>query len=582
MVTEGIGQTPARASSGPGGLGLSALALYVFLFGAFFAGYPATGTLPGNCDTWLAIALSETYVDEMARGVGDHSIGRAMFPLEDVHAYGEASPLAASIYLLPRLLLGMQPVTAYWILLTTLFASTAFAGFLLARALTGNAVAATAGGFMLACSNLLFAHIDDPIIVALALPCLAWWSLEEGMRSESRRRLLAAGALGGAQVLISVYVFAYQSLLLGLVLLLRRPWRTTTVGRRNVAAAALVYVAVATPSFIYYSAAADQEMVEPSTEERRASYRYLALQPSDWFAPLPNNLIYDSRPLAPESFAFWGGQRKRAFFGYAILLLAIVGLVRARRDRALLGSVIAVGLLLGWGGTQLGSIRIEPIGWYLYQLHPLLGFLRIAGRAHLLVGLACAVAATHGIAAIMEVTQRRHLSYGIVAAIAVLHAAENVPLPMPRFAAAQYQRVPTAYVAAFAGRASPATVFDLPSHSGYDLRGAGAALFPYNREIIYMLWQTQHHQNVVNGVNGYFSPLRLELDDLATRITDTDSLARLRQLGVTHLVYHPELVLDAEEELSTLALPGLRLMHRDASVWIAELVEPEAEVEAEP
>jgi hypothetical protein len=282
------------------------------------------------------------------------------------------------------------------------------------------------------------------------------------------------------------------------------------------------------------------------------------------------------------SFRFWTGLRRHAFFGFSPLVWAAYGAIRGGAPRRLLGALVVVGSILGFGGARLGGLQIPPTSALLYALHPLLGFLRIALRAHFLVALAVALAAAFGMAAALEVARRRGwpwraLWLGALALVLV----ENVPVPLRGFSA-RWAEAPAGYVQQLrdAGNAAAlATVWDLPSDGGFDFRDAGHDLFPYNREILYMLWQTQHEQNSLGGVNGYVPPLRAQLDQLAPTLPAPQTLMILRRLGVTHLAFHPPLVLYPAEAIADalLASPELEVVHRSPETILLRLRDPAAE-----
>jgi hypothetical protein len=90
---------------------------------------------------------------------------------------------------------------------------------------------------------------------------------------------------------------------------------------------------------------------------------------------------------------------------------------------------------------------------------------------------------------------------------------------------------------------------DLPSRRGLVFSDMHLDLNGYNREIIYMLWQTQHRQNTVNGVNGYYPPSRLRIDRLGARLPEPQAIRLLYDVGVRYLVYHPRMVVRPADDI---------------------------------
>jgi hypothetical protein len=63
-------------------------------------------------------------------------------------------------------------------------------------------------------------------------------------------------------------------------------------------------------------------------------------------------------------------------------------------------------------------------------------------------------------------------------------------------------------------------------------------IFQYNREIIYLYWQSRHHRSTVSGLNGYFPTPRMIYQYWTARLPDPEAFGELKRYGVTVLVYH--------------------------------------------
>jgi hypothetical protein len=252
----------------------------------------------------------------------------------------------------------------------------------------------------------------------------------------------------------------------------------------------------------------------------------------------------------------WVASRKRAFIGLAPLVLAAVGAWRGAGRRRELLALLAVSAVVALGPVNLVGDRAIPMPLYLpYEHVPLFHMFRIPGRAYALGILAIGVLASRGLERLVErlAPGSRHALAAATAAACLVVLAENVPLPLRSFEAARWID-PPAEVAGFFSSHRDAVVLDLPSGIGYGLAGSANDLNVFNRELIYMNWQTRHGATIVNGVNGYVPDERIAVQKLIARLPEREALEGLSRIGVTHMVFHGDLVLPGEEGV----LPALR------------------------
>ena len=79
-------------------------------------------------------------------------------------------------------------------------------------------------------------------------------------------------------------------------------------------------------------------------------------------------------------------------------------------------------------------------------------------------------------------------------------------------------------------------------------------MFTSNREIMYGIYQTKHHLNSVSGINGYFPVPRLLYQHRIEQLPDKNALLWLAKNGVTHIVFHKNMVIKKDH----LTLKSLR------------------------
>jgi hypothetical protein len=124
-------------------------------------------------------------------------------------------------------------------------------------------------------------------------------------------------------------------------------------------------------------------------------------------------------------------------------------------------------------------------------------------------------------------------------------------------------------------------ILDLPSYNITNLIPPRDPFTPLVREIIYMLWQTHHKQNILNGVGGYFSKERLELQRDIELLPEPDLF---RKHQIDYIVYHKNMELPANGDEARryyygakvplykriAMLPGMATVYDDADLCIIQ------------
>ena len=565
---------------------LAVAAVHAAYFLTLFAQFPHAGRLPGNCDTWYAIAFTNLYLDKARSllGLGGH--GSFLYPASNPFAYGETS---VGLALVPMLLrsVGLGEIASYYLFISLVYASTAFATALFVSLYVRRRAVAAVAGLALASSNFMLSTIDSPHTAFFGIAFLALYLFKRYLVSGRHRDLRAAALLAAGQAYVSSYVFLLLAIATAVVALanvgeLRR--RRGEV--RRLASAAAVSAALAAPFFLFYAFGLRDSFNWRSQAVLFAEFN--SIDPQDLLNAMPGNLLYpaghrfDHRdamalqrrlwrkepefmtedftqmvgvsPRADEE-SLWVSSRRRAFVGLAPYLLALVGLWRpfpGRRELLLLfvvGLVVALGPLITVRGVAV------PMPLYaFYELVPGFHVFRIPGRAFALALLALVACAARGLDRILERYGAAGWRYAAVVALAAaVVVVENVPFPMRSFAAAAYVSPPPAYRRFFSAQPG-AVVLNLPSGIGYGLAGSADDLYVFNRELIYMNWQTYTGESIVNGVNGYIPRSRIAVQKLIARLPSEEAIAGLARMGVGFIAFNKGLLLPGEAAL----LPGLQ------------------------
>ncbi len=578
---------------------LGIAAAYTLFFSILFAQFPLAGALPGNCDTWLnGLAIPNTILNRALAGFDLGEAGTFFYPEKAVFGFGESAFGTSAIFVLFKLI-ARSDVPAYYLFIVTLFSLNALGAFLLAGFWMRDRLAAAFTGLAFSASSYALGNIDSPHSSFFLVALLALFFLQKHLATGERRALLLAGLLGGAQVWFSAYVFLFMTGAAGLLIVwhLARRGRGTCFDARALVAALLVFFVCAAPFFVFYSQARrNPNFTNPWNSLFLAEVH--SLEPSDLLRTLENNLLYpfdrkivtedlarrtkwmtEQGVLVPESLTsgdagivmgtlsspddvkYFVYTRRCAFLGFVLYALAAAGIASTRRWELALH--FAVSLLVSFGPfIEIGGTLIPGAAWPAYRWLDASGLLRVPSRAFAFALLAAALAAGAGLermgsARAFQGRWRRSALF-VLACLALL--AENVPMPLKSFAGARLA-TPERVVRDFFEGKQGLVILDLPSRPGGALYGDSGDLFEWNRELIYMNRQTYHHQNILNGVHGYFPASRLRMQELINALPSSEALTALRGAGVQYFVYHHALELPWEAGLfqAISSAPDLRV-----------------------
>ena len=543
-------------------INLFILGTYFLFFLILFAQFPLKKAIPGNCDSWLVIALSNSYLNEIISSMTNVPIGTSMYPAENIFSYGESSPGGAFLFLLFRIF-GLNNINSYYLYITSIFALTAFGIFLLSRFYTRSILPSLLAGFMFTCSNFILANIDDSIIVFYFLPAMTILFLKKYLKYYRIKYLYFSAIFGGLQIYFSSYVFIYQTIVLTVFVLL---YPRKFLGHNKVAPFLkyiAIYALLSIPYMIsYLSIYSNANFFNPfgPPEHIGAS---CSLTPINFFRVLPNNLIYDfniyfiERSNTTNSFSsllahqglYWGFLRKSAFIGFLVLFLAGLSFKKINKHKLELIIIGLLGVILSTTQSiNLCGVEIYPPLKVLSSIFPILKYLRVPLRAYALFIFAISILAAFGMKAIIPKIKFKGFKSLILLIVCFIFFLENIPMPLQAYNIENYDRIPAEY-ANFFKNTENKIILDLPSRGINNFDISQRDLFHYNREIIYMNWQNQHKQNIFNGVNGYFPKKRSEIQKIVNQLPNTTALASLKNMGLDYIVFHKDMVLSPDEDI---------------------------------
>ncbi len=552
---------------------LYAFGFFLAFFLTLFLQFPLQKALPGNCDTWLAIALSNTYFSEIASFVSGTESGRAMYPAKHVFAYGESSIAVGLIFIFFKLIAGTDYL-AYYFFISFLFTLSGFGVYLFSSLLLKNWTSSLFAGFVFSCSNMMFAHIDDSIIIFFFISALSLYFFLKFFKNNKSKYLYFTALSASFQIYCSVYMFIYLSIMLSIVACLNHQGIRDHF-RKFIAPVLLGLLLISPWCFFYITILKEVAVATPF--EPLYTIKMTSLNLIDLVLALPGNIIYGGIIDIPMN---WGFVRHHNFHGLLILSLAFYALLKWNKENRKLLAIIAIGgVLLSLGPMlMVGTDEIIPTPLYpLYHHLPILEYLRVTSRAFFIFSFAIAVLAAMSFEKITQnLDPRKFLAVSLLFFLA--HFIENTPMPFKAFKYEGLYEPPAIYEQIRAENNNDTLILDLPSYFSLDYpnwtdsafrnpeshifkqegkekieivnQGMFVSswddVFEYNREIIYLNWQTSHKLNTINGVNGYFPEPRLIYQYHINKLPDPDSLITLKNMGITHIVFHKKLRLKNE------------------------------------
>lgn len=571
---------------------IAAFIFYFLFFALLFIQLPLRHEISGNCDSWLALTYSAHTLEALKSVFTGEETGHAMFPAENPLAYGESAP-GMQILIMFFKVLGLSDAWTNYFFITLLLALTAFGIFVFTGNFTRFFPAQLFAGFCFACSNMVFAHIDDSVIIFFFIPALVLHLIYRYFEENKSKYLIISSILAGLEIYFSFYVFFYQFLMVFVLysFLARRSGVKIQSAVKNLFFYSAAAFVIALPNFIYYLNTLYRldfvSVFESFYTAKMASFNLI-----DMLLVLPDNVIYPdlaSRLGIPMN---WGFVRHCDFIGLLTLALFVYSLFKWNSEKRLLFVILAAaGVFFACGPVFMFNFKevfYSPL-YIFYKPLPVLKFLRVAVRAYFIFLFAVSVSAALSLERICGRVKKPHL---VAAAFFVLSFFENTPIPLKGFDAAITEKVPGIYETVKRQNIKRPLILELPAAMNIEfpeekMRNFGNPrdfvtkneknqqlevnnigmfvdswddIFQYNREIIYTNWQNRHKIDSVNGVNGYFPTPRMIFQYHINRLPDAESLMFFRKAGVHFVVWHEFMKIKADKlSLSSLeSSPCLR------------------------
>ena len=128
--------------------------LYFVFFFFLFLQFPLSKSLPGNCDSWLAVALSNTYLKNIL-SFSERVRFMDPFSHKNIFMYGESSPGLGLLFILCKMLV-WNDLWSYFLFLVVQLTLTSFSFLLFANIFVKHRWSSFLGGLFFVVIILFF------------------------------------------------------------------------------------------------------------------------------------------------------------------------------------------------------------------------------------------------------------------------------------------------------------------------------------------------------------------------------------------------------------------------------------------
>jgi hypothetical protein len=520
------------------------LAIFLILFSQF----PLAGRLPGNTDSLLAMTLSNLFWEKIVLFLSGDLPYTALYPARDVMAYGENCYGLATLFLVFKLLT-QSGIWAYYLFTVTIFSLNAFALTRLANLFVADIRIASLSGIAFSIAGFTLGNIDDPNVVFVFFPVMAIGFFFRWIRENELRFLKMALLFSSIQIWFGLYIFAFQFLTMMLFTLCYLGVIVRLLKWQHLRWFLLYYIAPAMPLLlIYLNNHSFAEIVSPYEVLKDCSLSW-----ANFSGHLPGNLLYPD----VSGHLGWVEIRKNCFPGVVLTVLSLLGAVQflnrfrdgfkvKSRNPTFFFVLFSVFLFLSFGVNN-------PL-FGLGPKIPFMAYIRVPSRFYLFSLIALSIYFSMGTERVLNAQffRKRNATLSFVVLIGLIFAIENVPHPLFGYEYKSLVQPSKTYMDFSRLDSKRRVLLDLPSTIKFlpgQLVVTSNRLWFFNREIIYMNWQTFHHQIIAGGANGYVSKARADVESFTRRLPDRDALRGLQEIGVEYLIFHKDLVLFPEEDI---------------------------------
>ena len=547
--------------------------LYFFIFLLLFLPYPIEKSLPGNCDTWLAVALSNTYLKNILTFFNEGEVFRALYPVKNIFSFGESSPGLGLLFIFCKIIFS-NDLWAYFLYLVIQFSLTSFAFFLFADLFVKHRWASFIGALFFCTSHFAFSNIDDTLIIFYFFPFLSLYFLHKSFKRLNKSEFIISALLLGITPYFSFYLYFYLLIILFTTFFFYKD-EINKLGIVFFLSSLFISFIISSPLiFFYLQNSSNPDFVNPYNLPM--VIKSTSLQGGDFFKALPNNLMEIKSHKLNNQDPFWALLRRHAWMGITLPFLSLFGWF-FNNDKRISRTIICIfllGLLLSLGPSIfIFGFKIPSPVAILYEWVPLSSFLRVPLRAFFITLISLCFFACFSFKFIFELGEKsKILSAFLLILFMSGYFIENIPYPLKKYPTFSLEKPPS-YYERIDKVYRPQVLLNLPSLIRFDFLDSENDLYSFNREILYMNWQTKLSHNIVNGVNGYIPKKRLQLQSLLYNLKSLSSLGQLKKMGIDMILIHKNLLKGVEEKkyFSFNLLKGAKVIENEKSHMLLAL-----------
>lgn len=343
-------------------------------------------------------------------------------------------------------------------------------------------------------------------------------------------------------------------LVIGAAILWWRSERRPQISRRVLVATGVgmlvVLVTAATLAMPY------QRVLDNHPEAARGIERVSAGSPpvQSFLAASPNSMVWGEATRGVRESHLTSFAEQSLFPGLLIFAFAFAGLCLAgpfsKRLRIGLGAGALVLMILSLGFRSGGVGAWLPYRW-VYELAPGWQGVRTPGRLNTLTSLALALLAAAGAQAIFSRVRRRGASVALALLLVFGIFVEGLGFELYPDGGGR-----------LAGAVTPRAPLEPAGQRGIDQPQLHLPVtIAANRRYVY--WSTDGFPEIVNGRGSVDPTYFTELTNDVREFPDRESVARLRDAGVSTVVLHPYLLPNTDwEDSATKPIEGLGITRR--------------------
>ena len=547
--------------------------LYFLIFFFLFLPYPIAKSLPGNCDTWLAVALSNTYLKNILTFFTEGEVFRSLYPVKNVFSFGESSPGLGLLFILCKIIL-WNDLWAYFLFLVIQFTLTSFSFLLFADLFIKNRWASYLGGLFFCTNHFVFSNIDDTLIIFYFVPFLSLYFLHRSFKNFNKNDFIISFLLLGTVPYFSFYLYFYLWPILFITFLFYNE-EIKKFELSFVLSSLFISLIVSSPLILFYlKNSSNPAFVNPYNIPM--VIKSTSLHGGDFFKALPENMMKISSHGNSIQDPFWALLRRHAWIGFVLPCLGAVGwfLNKGKKISWTITSISLLGLFLSLGPTiYIFGLEIPSPVAIIYEWLPLSSFLRVPLRAFFITLIGLCFFSCFSFKYLFELRKKnKKLSFLSLAFLISFYVIENIPFPLKKYPSFSLEKPPP-YYERIDKIYRPKVVLNLPSFIQFDFLDSKENLYSFNREVLYMNWQTKLSHHIVNGVNGYVPKHRIKLQSTLRNLKSRDSLKKLKNMGVEMILVHKNLFKGVREKdyFSFKTLRGAKVIENEKNHMLLAL-----------